>query len=70
MKEKRIRDKQMIVCFTERELSEFSEKMKRAKSKSRSDFIISLVRNKPIIVGNCYTSDTDYFGTDTCCHIY
>ncbi len=50
MKEKRIRDKQMIVRFTERELSEFSEKMKRAKSKSRSDFIMFLVRNKPIIV--------------------
>ncbi len=50
MKEKRIRDKQMIVRFTELELSEFSEKMKRAKSKSRSDFIMSLVRNRPIIV--------------------
>ncbi len=50
MKEKRIRDKQMIVRFTELELSEFSEKMKLAKSKSRSDFIMSLVRNKPIIV--------------------
>ena len=50
MKEKRIRDKQMIVRFTEQELSEFSEKKKRAKSKSRSDFIMSLVRNKPIIV--------------------
>ncbi len=50
MKEKRIRDKQMIVRFTELELSEFSEKIKRAKSKSRSDFIMSLVRNKTIIV--------------------
>ena len=50
MKEKRIRDKQMIVRFTEQELSEFTDKMKRAKSKSRSDFIMSLVRNKPIIV--------------------
>lgn len=50
MKEKRIRDRQMIVRFTERELSEFNEKMKRAKSKSRSDFIMSLVKNKPIIV--------------------
>ena len=50
MKEKRIRDKQMIVRFTELELSEFSEKMKHAKSKSRSDFIMSLVRNNPIIV--------------------
>ena len=50
MKEKRIRDRQMIVRFTERELSEFTEKMKRAKSKSRSDFIMSLVKSKPIIV--------------------
>ena len=50
MKEKRIRDKQMIVRFTERELSEFTDKMKRAKSKSRSDFIMSLVKTKPIIV--------------------
>ena len=50
MKEKRIRNKQMIVRFTERELLEFTEKMKRAKSKSRSDFIMSLVKSKPIIV--------------------
>lgn len=50
MKEKRIRDRQMIVRFTERELSEFTEKMKRAKSKSRSDFIMSLLKSKPIIV--------------------
>ena len=50
MKEKRIRDKQMIVRFTEQELSEFTNKMKRAKSKSRSDFIMSLVKTKPIII--------------------
>ncbi|MCM1525192.1 MAG: MobC family plasmid mobilization relaxosome protein [Ruminococcus sp.] len=50
MKEKRVRDKQMIVRFTERELSEFTDKMKHARSKSRSDFIMSLVKNKPIIV--------------------
>lgn len=50
MKEKRIRDRQMIVRFTERELSEFNEKMKKTKSKSRSDFIMSLVKSKSIIV--------------------
>lgn len=50
MKEKRIRNKEMIVRFTERELSEFTVKMKRAKSKSRSDFTMSLVKSKSIIV--------------------
>lgn len=50
MKENRYRNKQMIVRFTEKEFAEFSAKMKKAKSKSRSDFIMSLVKNKPIIV--------------------
>ena len=50
MKEKRIRNRQMIVRLTDKELSDFTKKMQRAKSKSRSDFIMSLVKNKPIIV--------------------
>ena len=50
MKEKRKRHKQMIVRLTEQELTEFSEKMNKAKAKSRSDFIMALVRKKPIIV--------------------
>ena len=50
MKENRYRNKQMIVRFTEKEFAEFFAKMNKSKSKSRSDFIMSLVRNNPIIV--------------------
>ncbi|MCH5194584.1 MAG: hypothetical protein J1F11_11520 [Oscillospiraceae bacterium] len=50
MKEKRKRNKQMIVRLTQQELTEFSEKMNKAKAKRRSDFIMALVRKKPIIV--------------------
>ena len=47
---KRIRNKQMIIRLTDKELLQFEEKQKKAKIKSRADFIMALVRDKPIIV--------------------
>ncbi len=58
MEENRLRNKQMIVRFTEKEFAEFISKMKRSGSKSRSDFIMALVRHKDIIVPNGLTELT------------
>ena len=46
----RKRNCQLIIRLTEKELSDFTEKMKSSKLKNRADFIMALVRNKPIIV--------------------
>ncbi len=46
--EKRRRNKLLIIRLTDSELSEFEKKMQ--KSKLRADFIMALVRDKPIIV--------------------
>ena len=48
--EKRRRNKQLIIRLTDSELAEFEKKMKKSKLKSRADFIMALVRDKPIIV--------------------
>lgn len=47
---KRKRNNQMIIRLTDKELSEFNKKMKEAKSKSRADFVMALVRDRPIII--------------------
>lgn len=48
--EKRRRNKQLIIRLTDSELSEFEKKMQKSKLRSRADFIMALVRDKPIIV--------------------
>ena len=40
----------MIIRLTEKELSDFTEKQNLSGIKSRADFIMALVRDKPIIV--------------------
>ena len=40
----------MIVRMTDREFSQFEEKRKKAKIGSRADFIMALVRDKPIMI--------------------
>ena len=47
---KRVRDKQMIIRLSDAEASEFDKKMKKAKFKSRADFIMALLRDVRIIV--------------------
>ena len=46
----RVRDKQMIIRLSDAEASEFDKKMKKAHFKSRTDFIMALVRDVRIIV--------------------
>ena len=47
---KRKRNNQLIIRLTDKELAEFNRKMKEAKSKSRADFVMALVCDKPIII--------------------
>lgn len=48
--EKRRRNKQLIIRLTDSELSEFEKKMQKSKLRSRANFIMALVWDKPIIV--------------------
>ena len=46
----RVRDKQMIIRLSDAEASEFDKKMKKAKFKSRADFLMALLRDVRIVV--------------------
>ena len=46
----RKRNNQLIIRLTDKEFAEFNKKMNEAESESRADFVMALVREKPVLI--------------------